>query len=513
MSVLTLRSHQVEALKHIHNGSILAGGVGSGKTVVAVEYYKRDLFPMDVVVITTAKKRDDLDWDKEFARIAVSKARESSYKGVQLTVDSWNNIDKYSEVKDAFFIFDEQRLVGAGAWSKAFLKIARANRWIMLSATPGDNWIDYIPVFLANGFYKNRSEFVYRHVVYTRYGGFPKVDRYLEVPLLERLREKILVEMPFERHTIRCESTISVDYDKELFKKVWEKRWHVYEDRPLRDIGEMFMVSRKVVSSDLSRLEKVVELSAKHNRLIVFYNFNHELDNLRKLKERLPEYTIAEYNGHKHQEVPTSDKWIYLVQYTAGAEGWNCITTDAMIFYSLSYSYKIYEQSKGRTDRLNTPFVNLYYYVFRSNTPIDQAIWKSLKLKQNFNLRKMKIDFDEPSEDKMANALESKYSIPEDYPAGSEIGELIHRRRRQVMLHSMIYYHLNESIIPDETFDEWSRELAKLQREHPEISKEVPFQRKAFESFDGSSGYHLPIDDVRINNTARRLVEQHKKRG
>lgn len=374
-----LEYHQVEALKKLKNGSILWGGVGTGKTRVAVAYYLEKEQPKNIFVITTAKKRDSLDWTHEFANVAVG-YEDATIAGV-LTVDSWNNIEKYVGMRNCFFIFDEQRLVGSGAWVKAFLKIAKENDWILLSATPGDTWLDYVPVFIANGFYKNRTEFIREHVVYSPFAKFPKVQRYLGVARLQRHRSQVLVHMPYRSGTVRHAKNIYVEHDEELLDAVIRTRWHPYENRPIRDITELFMVMRRVVNSDKSRLEAVTERLSHHDRLIVFYNFNYELNALRALEELIE---VAEYNGHKHEPLPEGDKWVYLVQYAAGSESWNCTETDSMLFYSLTYSFKQWEQAHGRIDRMNTSYTDLYYYVLRSKTPIDLAIFRSLKSKRNF---------------------------------------------------------------------------------------------------------------------------------
>jgi len=381
-----LYPHQEDALERMHNGCILCGGVGTGKSIAAAAYYMKEEAPRDVYVITTAKKRDHLDWDAEFIKFGVGKHARTHVAGI-LTVDSWNNISKYKDVKDAFFIFDEQRLVGSGTWTKTFITIAKSNRWILLSATPGDNWLDYIPVFVANGFYKNRTEFKREHVVYSSYTRFPKVERYVGVQKLIRQRNAILVDMPYLSHTKRITHDIDVSYDKQLFDKVVKDRWHVFEERPLRDVAELFSVMRKVVNSDVSRLEMVRQLLTKHDKLIVFYNFDYELHSLRTLAH-MNGVSLAEWNGHRHEAVPTTGRWVYLVQYAAGAEGWNCVTTDAMCFYSLTYSYKMFHQAHGRIDRLNTPFTDLHYYVLKSKSVIDMAVWRSLRDKRSFNERK-----------------------------------------------------------------------------------------------------------------------------
>jgi hypothetical protein len=385
-----LGDHQKKAVDELDNGKILCGGVGTGKTHTALAYYFTREAPSPVYVITTAKKRDSLDWEKTAAQFGIGTEANGTIAGV-LTVDSWNNVSKYEDVKDAFFIFDEQRAVGGGIWSKTFIKIAKQNRWILLSATPGDTWIDYIPVFIANGFYKNRTQFMQEHVVFTRYAKFPKIERYLGVGTLVRLRNQILVEMPYFRHTVRRVEVLTVGHDTERMERVAKDRWNVFEDRPLRDVGELFAVMRKLVNTDKSRLRTLRKLLKKHPKLIVFYNHDPELAILRRLKD---EHDVAEWNGHKHQEIPTTERWVYLVQYQAGAEGWNCVETDAMVFYSLTYSYKLYEQAQGRIDRMDTPFNVLTYYVLKSKSFIDGAIWRSLETKQNFNERKAAHDID-----------------------------------------------------------------------------------------------------------------------
>jgi superfamily II DNA or RNA helicase len=382
--MVELYPHQEKALHELHNGSILWGDVGTGKTITAAAYYMKNEAPKDVIVITTAKKRDSLDWDGDFARFGVGRQKSGTVAGT-LTVDSWNNISRYRDHQGCFFIFDEQRVVGSGEWTKDFIRIARNNRWILLSATPGDTWLDYIPVFIANGLYKNRTEFLREHVIYNRWSKFPKVDRYVGVNKLVKYRDKILVEMPYLRHTTRITEKIKVEFDKELLDKALVQRWHVYENRPLRDVAELFLVMRKIVNSDASRLEAVRTLLRTHSKVIVFYNFDFELEKLRELKETNWGWEIAEWNGHKHEPIPETDSWLYLVQYQAGSEGWNCISTDAMVFYSLTYSYKNWHQAHGRIDRLNTSYSTLHYYVLMSDSLIDKAIMRSLKSKKSFN--------------------------------------------------------------------------------------------------------------------------------
>lgn len=385
-AAVSLYPHQRAAVNALKSGKILWGGVGTGKSLTAAVYYVEYQAPRDVIVITTAKKRDSHDWEKEFMKVWVSKHdRNPEHGGKLLAVDSWNNIGKYKNVKGAFFIFDEQRLVGSGAWAKTFEFITKPqnnNTWILLSATPGDTWLDYMSVFIANGFYKNRTHFKREHVVYNNYSKFPKVERYMNVNKLVKLRNSLLVHMPYERHTTRITQNVTVDYDAKRLDVVLKERWNPFEDRPIRSLAEFFYTMRKVVYSDPSRLKAVRNVLKRHPKLIIFYNFDYELEILRKLGDDFP---VAEWNGHKHEPVPEGDRWVYLVQYTAGAEGWNCTTTDAMLFYSLTYSYKQWAQAHGRIDRLNTPYSLLHYYALLAEASIDRAVLAALKTKHSFN--------------------------------------------------------------------------------------------------------------------------------
>lgn len=401
MGWLGLYDHQREAIDRMTNGCILCGGVGSGKSRTALAYYYRlnggdpdadeyvpmDDPPLDLYIITTARKRDTLEWEGELVPFLLSTHPDINIYRHSIAIDSWNNIEKYRDVKDAFFIFDEQRVVGRGAWVKSFLRIARANRWILLSATPGDTWSDYIPVFVANGFYRNRSDFNDQHIVWNPHASWPKVDRYLNTGRLIRLRSRVLVDMDFLRRTVSHHEDVLVNYDASAYRNILRTRWNPWTDLPIENAAEFWRCLRRVVNSDESRQTALLEILEKHPKAIIFYNFDYELDILRGLYYG-EGAQIAEWNGHKHQPIPDGGRWVYLVQYTAGAEGWNCITTDTVIFYSQTYSYKVLAQACGRIDRLNTPYTDLYYYHLKSKSSIDIQIARALKEKKDFNERR-----------------------------------------------------------------------------------------------------------------------------
>lgn len=402
--MINLADYQLEAIKKLKNGSILCGGVGSGKSRTALGYYffevckgslpvngvgvsSEMMNPKDLYIITTAKKRDSLEWEEECSKYLICKDSSLSINYVKLTVDSWNNIKKYKDVCNAFFIFDEQRLVGSGVWVKTFLNIARKNQWILLSATPGDQWTDYIPVFVANGFFKNKTEFNNEHVVFARFSKYPKIERYIGEKRLEYFRKQILVPMEVQKRTIRHEEYVTCDYDKELYRVVFRNRWDPYDNCPIEETGKLMYLTRKVVNSDESRIKKFADILDREKFIIMFYNFNYELDMIKNYLDSI-HYRYTEWNGQKHQGISEKkDGWVYLVQYSAGCEGWNCIRTNVMVFFSQNYSYRVLEQAEGRIDRMNTPFEHLYYYHLISKSPIDRAIYQKIKNKQNFNER------------------------------------------------------------------------------------------------------------------------------
>lgn len=397
MSWINLRDYQQEAIEKMHNGCILCGDVGSGKSRTSIAYYFKeqggelysdDYVPMneprDLYIITTARKRDTLEWEQELAPFLLSTHEDLNYYNNKVTVDSWNNVYKYIDRYGAFFIFDEQRVVGSGSWVKAFLKIAVKNRWILLSATPGDKWHDYVPVFVANGFFKHKTDFERQHVVWNRFTKYPKVDRYINQGTLIKYRSQILVRMKDQRTTKRHYQLVLTGYDIDNYNMILKDRWDIYEEEPIKEISKMCYLLRRVCNEDPSRIVELSKIVEDNPKVIIFYNFNYELALIRTMLTNM-QVPFAEWNGEKHEAIPSTDNWAYIVQYSAGAEGWNCIETNVVVLYSQNYSYKITHQAEGRIDRINTPYKDLYYYILRSSSSIDLAIARDLHNKGTFN--------------------------------------------------------------------------------------------------------------------------------
>ncbi|MDD3288129.1 MAG: DEAD/DEAH box helicase family protein [Alphaproteobacteria bacterium] len=388
---IQLTDYQVDAVEKMHNGCILRGNTGSGKTLTSLVHvfekvlkgssplypghtYTRPKVNVPIYVITTPMKRDSFDWPREAALVPL----------ILTQVDSWNNIKKYESIKNAIFIFDESKVIGYGAWTKSFLKITSNNAWVLLSATPGDTWLEYMPVFLANGFYKNKTEFEREHIIWSRFSKYPKVERYFNISRLIHNRDRIVIDMPDQRPTTQHHKDVICDFDSFQYDVLAKKRWNIFENKPVRDISQLCYLLRKLINSDESRLTALDSIFARHKKVIVFYNFDYELYILREWCAS-KHITYSEWNGHNHDPIPTSKFWVYLCQYTAAKEAWNCIETDCIVFYSQTYSYKALVQSAGRIDRMNTSFMHLYYYHLISGAPIEAAIQTSLTHKENFN--------------------------------------------------------------------------------------------------------------------------------
>ena len=421
MSDNFLYDEQMDAVQHMRNGCILNGDVGSGKSRTGLYYYfkeqggsiisdyssyKRMTNPKDLYVITTAMKRDSLDWDGELSLYKLSRHPELNEYDNKVIVDSWNNIEKYIDISNAFFIFDEDRVTGKGAWVKSFYKIAKKNDWIILSATPGDTWEQYIPVFIANGFYRNKTDFADQHIVWDPHSTYPKINRYLNTTRLVRLRDRILVNMDDRRITVPHHNDIFAEYDRDIYKRAIKERWDIYKDEPIAQASVLCYVLRRITNENQSRANIVLDIAKEKEKVIVFYSFDYERDILLNLYDSVLKdlgFSFGEWSGHKHQPIPETSKWIYIVNYTAGAEGWNCIKTDTIIFYSQQYSFKVLTQAEGRINRLNTPFKDLYYYHIKSRAPIDTAISKALSGKKMFN------------EQKFYNLLDTKPKTKQNY--------------------------------------------------------------------------------------------------
>ena len=388
---IQLTDYQIDAVEKMHNGCILRGGTGSGKTLTSLIYvfekilkgssplypghkYQKSNLKIPVYVITTPKKRDSCDWTREAAMVPL----------ILTDIDSWNNIKKYEHIKNAMFIFDESKVIGYGAWTQSFLKITKNNAWILLSATPGDTWLEYMPVFLANGFYKNKTEFEREHVMWSRFSKYPKVERYFNVPRLIRNRNSIIVDMYDQRATTQHHKDVICDFDQNHYNTMAQRRWNIFDNKPIRDISQLCYLLRRLINSDESRVKALVPIYARHKKVIIFYNFNYELDLLREWCNS-NKIVYSEWNGHNHDDIPNTKFWVYLCQYTAAKEAWNCIDTDCIVFYSQTYSYKALIQSAGRIDRMNTTFMHLYYYHLISIAPIELAIQTSLESKETFN--------------------------------------------------------------------------------------------------------------------------------
>lgn len=370
---ISMYEYQLEAIDKLQSGMILWGNVGSGKSRTSLYFYCKNYSNKKLLIITTAQKRNNGEW-----------LEECKVFGLNPIIDSWNNIKKYDNYENYFIIFDEDHLTGYGAWSKAFIKMAKHNDWLVLTGTPGDNYAEFMTVFIAKGWYKNKRDFEEQHVIYSRYSKYPKVDRYINQGLLEVRRRDILVKMFVDKRAIVHKEVIITQYDISKYKKAYKDK-RDENNKPFKNATAFCLYLRKICNEDVSKVVKVRELLLKHNKVIIFYNYLYEKEILLKLLKTMKTFNVGEYNGQHHDDIPIGERWAYLCQYTAASEGWNCLLCDTMIFFSMSYSYKAMEQAAGRINRINTPYKDLYYYYLRTTSSIDLSINRALSTKRNFN--------------------------------------------------------------------------------------------------------------------------------
>lgn len=370
---ISMYEYQLEAIDKLQSGMILWGNVGSGKSRTSLYFYCKNYSNKKLLIITTAQKRNNGEW-----------LEECKVFGLKPIIDSWNNIRKYEKYENCFIIFDEDHLTGYGAWSKTFIKMAKCNDWLVLTGTPGDNYSEFMTVFIAKGWYKNKRDFEENHVIYSRYSKYPKVDRYINKGLLEKHRRDILVKMFVEKHPRVHKEIVITQYDISKYKKAYKEK-RDENNKPFKNATAFCLYLRKICNEDESKIVKVRELLLKHNKVIIFYNYIYEKEILLKLLKTMKTFNVGEYNGQHHDDIPIGERWAYLCQYTAASEGWNCLLCDTMIFFSMSYSYKAMEQAAGRINRVNTPYKDLYYYYLRTASSIDLSINRALSTKRNFN--------------------------------------------------------------------------------------------------------------------------------
>lgn len=370
---ISMYEYQLEAIDKLQSGMILWGNVGSGKSRTSLYFYCKNYSNKKLLIITTAQKRNNGEW-----------LEECKVFGLNPIIDSWNNIKKYEKYENYFIIFDEDHLTGYGAWSKTFIKMAKCNDWLVLTGTPGDNYAEFMTVFIAKGWYKNKRDFEENHVIYSRYSKYPKVDRYINQGLLEKHRRDILVKMFVEKRPMVHKEIVITQYDISKYKKAYKEK-RDENNKPFKNATAFCLYLRKICNEDESKIVKVRELLLKHNKVIIFYNYIYEKEMLLKLLKTMKTFNVGEYNGQHHDDIPIGERWAYLCQYTAASEGWNCLLCDTMIFFSMSYSYKAMEQAAGRINRVNTPYKDLYYYYLRTTSSIDLSINRALSTKRNFN--------------------------------------------------------------------------------------------------------------------------------
>lgn len=126
-------------------------------------------------------------------------------------------------------------------------------------------------------------------------------------------------------------------------------------------------------------------LESTNDRMVIFYNFNAELEQLKVICEELDK-PISQVNGSVKDldNFENIDNTVLLVQYQAGAMGLNLQKANKIIYFSLTESSDLFEQSKKRIHRIGTT-QPCFYYILMCENSVEEDIYKSLLLKQDYN--------------------------------------------------------------------------------------------------------------------------------
>lgn len=373
---VTFKDYQKRAINQMHNGCILCGGVGAGKSLTSLGYIDKVYPSGTVYIITPARKRNTGEWFDDI--------RKNDMDETRFVVDSWNNLSKYKDVKDAFFLFDEQKVSGKGTWAKSLIRIAKSNQWILLSATPGDTYDDYATVLIANGFVRNRTTWYDEYCVTKSQPFFHIVD-HKNKDVIDMMIRRIFIKMDYQSDKKRIERVIPIQARSAgEEKEILMTHKAPGAQMPFTTFAAAIAYVRMNCYDKSKKTEALRKIIEKHKKIIVFYNFLSEKLEIERAAIDA-NVTINFYNGQRHDPIPDTDEWVYGVQYNSGAEAWNCITTNAMVFYSPNYSYKTMEQAHGRIDRVNSPYECLYYYMLLNELNIDNKVMNALSSKKDFN--------------------------------------------------------------------------------------------------------------------------------
>lgn len=394
-----LYDSQEEVIQEIEgNSKILELGTGSGKTLISLQEYLDHHSQHPLLIICPNSKFREGGWDREVAVIEKHYGVKIDYEVIPYShlwtkrkvpkKPTYKTNDKLGDYKGRFIIFDEIHFVKNPTSERgktAQLLIKNSKGFLGLSATPLSNgWEDSMNYFIMFGMAKNKTSFIREYAsgldhYYKPYGW--KGD------LLSPMWEAISIFRDKHDMTDLPKLTLqdvyfkkSTRYSKILKDRICEDI--VYDTVPKLYAGLRQYANLKHKGEYLNEL-----LEGTSENVVVFYNFNTELDEIMKAIPKGKKVFIANGKGYS---IPQKGKWgnvknsVSVVQYQSGGTGIEMQYAYTVVFFSPTYSYQDYEQSMGRVYRTGQE-ENVTAYLFKTRGTVETAIWKSLEKKKDFN--------------------------------------------------------------------------------------------------------------------------------
>lgn len=410
MSFKQLYPYQEKYLEGLPSRYMFSASLGVGKSPMALVHYIRKAYPQPLLILAPASKVRSSDWSREleevfaahnlalpeyqvlsYDKFAYNPSNDAFRKGKR---PKWHEFAPDYGGKEWAVIADEVQYCKAPSSnrSKALYHVAKnASFFIGLSGTPMPNgWIDFANYSKIFGFTKGITEFKKKYCDIQTYKGFPEIVGYWRIPELEKQWRSIAKPLSRENATELPERTfynIKLKAPRIYFEYLVDRKNEqgVLLDNPSKLAHAL---RQSLAKNKIDRLDEI--LSSTSDNVVVFYNYELELQLIKEmLAKKHKDKMMFEQNGHKH-EIPPKEAWervhnsVTLAHYKSGATGVEMQYANITIYYSPTYSYAEYEQSKGRTHR-NGQTKKCIYYRFYSVGTIEKNIWECIAQKKDFS--------------------------------------------------------------------------------------------------------------------------------
>lgn len=404
---MKLYKFQQDIVNQLHNKYRCAvfSGCGTGKTIICGELLK--YHTGKILLVCQASKVDD--WIEHFTTYYPSvklfnlrKAQQleqfNAYQSRCIGVVNYDLIYRREINRFNTLVLDESSEIKYDNTKKSrtILKmVSPKTSVILLSGTPcGGHYENLYTQAKLLGLGMTKTEYWNRYVnwyeipIPGRPYSIKKVVGYKNVDdLINRLSKCGAVFVKSEDVLDLPEQTFTVKtVDKPIALKRFERDGSVVvygKEYVAANVLVELTASRQLCNSKDKQQAFIDLINSINDRVVVFYNFDSELDTLKTLVKDRP---IAEVNGHTNTEqiYHDNDNCVLFVQYQAGARGLNLQDGNKIIYYSLTLSSDLFEQSKKRIHRIGTKYP-CFYWILQTKDSVEESIYKSLNRQEDYN--------------------------------------------------------------------------------------------------------------------------------